>query len=155
RIWGTEFRMSAFVHQIASGAASGLIYACLALALVMIYQATGHVNFAQGEMAMFSTYVAWLLVGFDWPYWAEFVVTLGFSFMLGCLIERVILRPLSHAPVISVVIVFVGLLVIFNSMAGWLFGYEMQTLASPFPEAWRSTYWSAHEIGLAIVTGSV
>jgi branched-chain amino acid transport system permease protein len=144
--------MTAFIHQLASGAASGLIYACLALALVMIYQSTNHVNFAQGEMAMFSTYVAWLLVGLGYPYWVSFSMTLVFSFALGFFIDRIILRPLANAPVISIVVVFIGLLVIFNSMAGWLFGYEMQDLASPFPEQWRMTYLSAHEVGLAVVT---
>jgi branched-chain amino acid transport system permease protein len=144
--------VEAFFHQVFSGVASGIIYASLALALVMIYQSTGHVNFAQGEMAMFSTYVAWALIEAGWPYWAAFFMTLVFSFVLGFLIERIVLRPLANAPVISIVIIFVGLFVIFNSMAGWLFGYEMQNFASPFPDRWGSPYASAHELGLAVVT---
>ncbi len=147
--------MEAFLHQVLSGVASGIIYASLALALVMIYQSTSHVNFAQGEMAMFSTYIAWVLIRAGWPYWTAFPVTLLFSFILGFLIERIVLRPLSHAPVISVVLVFVGLFVIFNSVAGWLFGYEMQTFPSPFPDRWGSRYASAHELGLAVVTTAV
>lgn len=144
--------MEAFLHQVLSGTASGIIYASLALALVMIYQSTSHVNFAQGEMAMFSTYIAWVLIRAGWSYWAAFPVTLLFSFILGFLIERIVLRPLAHAPVISVVLIFVGLFVIFNSVAGWLFGYEMQTFPSPFPDRWGSRYASAHELGLAVVT---
>jgi len=147
--------MEAFLHQVLSGVASGIIYASLALALVMIYQSTSHVNFAQGEMAMFSTYVAWALIGAGWSYWAAFPVTLLFSFALGFLIERIVLRPLSHAPVISIVLIFIGLFVIFNSVAGWLFGYEMQTFPSPFPDRWGSQYASAHELGLAVVTVAI
>ena len=147
--------MEAFLHQVLSGVASGIIYASLALALVMIFQSTSHVNFAQGEMAMFSTYIAWVLIRAGWSYWAAFPATLIFSFVLGFLTERIILRPLAHAPVISVVIIFVGLFVIFNSVAGWLFGYEMQTFPSPFPDRWGSRYASAHELGLAVVTTAI
>ena len=68
--------MQAFLHQLLSGLANGGIYASMALALVMIYQATHHVNFAQGEMAMFSTYIAWALIDAGFPYWAAFGLTL-------------------------------------------------------------------------------
>ena len=68
--------MALFLHQLASGLALGGIYAIMALALVMIYQATQLVNFAQGEMAMFSTYLAWKMVDSGWRYWAAFAATL-------------------------------------------------------------------------------
>jgi branched-chain amino acid transport system permease protein len=68
--------METFIQQLAAGLSTGGIYACLALALVMIYQATHHVNFAQGEMAMFSTFVAWGLIQAGWPYWGAFFGTL-------------------------------------------------------------------------------
>ncbi|MGE3989459.1 branched-chain amino acid ABC transporter permease [Pseudorhodoplanes sp.] len=147
--------MAAFAHQVISGAAIGLIYACLALALVMIYQASGQINFAQGEMAMFSCYVAWFLVEAGWPYWIAFASALVFSFAFGFLLHRAILRPLDKAPIISSIIVFVGLLFIINSSAGWLFGYEMQTFASPFPHGWQLTYVSSHEVGLAVITTAI
>ena len=143
--------MDSLIHQVVAGLVSGLTYASLALALVMIYQSTNQVNFAQGEMAMFSTYIAWILVVAGWPYWVAFVATLAFSFLMGFAIERFILRPLGQAPVLSTVTVFVGLLAIFNSMAGWLFGHEMQNFPSPFPESWGNRYASGHEIGLALV----
>src|SRR5580692_8724275 len=111
------------VHQIISGIATGGIYASVALALVMIYQSTHHVNFAQGEMAMFSTYIAWVLIQAGLPYWVAFFLTLAFSFAAGVAIERVVLRPVAKAPVLSVVVVFIGLLVILNSLAGWIFSY--------------------------------
>src|SRR5678815_21832 len=80
------------------------------------YQATHLVNFAQGEMAMFSTYLAWSLINAGMPYWLAFVLTIAISFVLGILIERVVIRPVEHAPVLAVVTVFIGLLVILNSV---------------------------------------
>jgi branched-chain amino acid transport system permease protein len=142
------------LHQVLSGLATGGIYASVALALVMIYQATHHVNFAQGELAMFSTYIAWTLITAGLPYWIAFVATLGFSFVAGVLIERIIIRPIEHAPVLSIVIVFIGLLVILNSTAGWIYGYTIKSFPSPFPSnAWYgSTYMSPHEVGMIVVT---
>ena len=96
------------IHQIFSGLASGGIYASVALALVMIYQATHHVNFAQGELAMFSTYIAWSLMQTGMPYWGAFFLTVAIAFVLGVVIERVIVRPVENAPILSVVIVFIG-----------------------------------------------
>ncbi|MBI3368621.1 MAG: branched-chain amino acid ABC transporter permease, partial [Burkholderiales bacterium] len=81
--------MDLLIHQFFSGLATGGIYASVALALVMIYQATHLVNFAQGELAMFSTYIAWSLMQVGLPYWAAFFLTVGLSFVLGVLIERV------------------------------------------------------------------
>ena len=67
-----------------AGLASGAIYAALALALVLIHRATGVINFAQGEMAMFTTYIAWTLTAnHGWSYWPAFVATLLFAFALG------------------------------------------------------------------------
>ena len=87
------------LQQIASGVAMGGIYACLGLALVMIYQSTNHINFAQGEMAMFSTFIAYLCLKAGLPYGAAFVLTVAFGFAMGFVIERVVLRPLKNAPV--------------------------------------------------------
>ncbi len=149
--------MQALLHQILSGLATGGIYASVALALVMIYQSTHHVNYAQGEMAMFCTYIAWKLIDLGVPYWGAFVLTILFSFALGVLIERVILRPVQNAPVLSVVVVFIGLLVIFNSLAGGIFTYTIKSFPSPFPsDAWYgSAYMSPHEVGMIAVTLAV
>jgi branched-chain amino acid transport system permease protein len=119
--------------QILSGLATGGIYASVALALVMIYQATHLVNFAQGEMAMFATYIAWSLMQAGMPYWVAFFLTVILAFLGGVLIERVIIRPVENAPVLSVVIVFIGLLVIFNSIAGWIYTFTIKPFPSPFP----------------------
>lgn len=148
--------MNALLFQITSGISTGFIYASLALALVMIFQSTNHINFAQGEMAMFSTYIAFTLVQAGVSFWIVFPITLLSAFVLGFAIERFVLRRFADAPVLTIVIVFVGLLVIFNSVAGWIFGYEMQPFPSPFPKNWGGTrLGSAHQIGIALVTLSV
>jgi len=126
--------MHQFLQQVFSGLSSGAIYASLALALVMIYRATDLVNFAQGEMAMFSTYIAWTLVQAGLPFWAAFLLTLVISFTGGLAIERIVIRPVENAPVLAAVIVTIGLLLIFNSVAGWIYSYTVQDFPSPFPD---------------------
>jgi branched-chain amino acid transport system permease protein len=126
--------MHELLQQIFSGLAAGSIYASVALALVMIYRSTDLVNFAQGEMAMFSTYIAWSLVNAGLPFWVAFVLTLVISFIGGMLIERVIIRPVENAPVLAAVVVTIALLLIFNAMAGWIYTYTVQDFPSPFPD---------------------
>ncbi|RQU90558.1 MULTISPECIES: branched-chain amino acid ABC transporter permease [Burkholderia cepacia complex] len=145
--------MESFVQQLVTGLSTGGIYACLALALVMIYQATHQVNFAQGEMAMFSTFIAWALIQAGVPYWGAFFLTIVLSFAMGAALEFVVIRPLHKAPELSVVVVFIGLLVIFHSLAGWLFGSQIKAFPSPFPkDAWfGSALMSAHQVGTIFV----
>ena len=145
--------MQEFLHQVLAGLAAGGIYGCVALALVMIYQATHHINFAQGEMAMFSTFLAWMFIDQGVPYWGAFALTVALSFGIGAAVEFVVIRPLHKAPVLSVVVVFIGLLVIFQSMAGWIFGYTIKPFPSPFPiNAWYGgRMMSAHEVGTIFV----
>jgi branched-chain amino acid transport system permease protein len=146
--------MEAFVHQLLSGLASGGIYAVVALALVMIHQSTHHINFAQGEMAMFSTYLAWTFIDAGFPYWIAFVATVAISFLAGVVIERIVIRPVERAPVLSVVIVFIALLVILNSVAGWIYTYTIKSFPSPFTTAVfpDTPYMSPHEMGTIVVT---
>ena len=146
--------MQQLIHQILSGLATGGIYASLALALVMIYQATHLVNFAQGEMAMFATYLAWALMQAGFPYWGAFVVTVIAAFIGGVVIERVIIRPVENAPILAVVIVFIGLIFIFNSLAGWIFSYTIKPFPSPFPQQplFGNPFMSSHEIGSMSIT---
>jgi branched-chain amino acid transport system permease protein len=145
--------MEEFLHQVLAGLATGGIYASLALALVMIYQATHLVNFAQGEMAMFATYFAWSLINAGVPYWPAFLLTVVFAFVLGVVIERVIIRPVENAPVLAVVVVFIALLVILNSVTGWIFSYTIQSFPSPFPaEPIFGKYITSHQGGAIGVT---
>jgi branched-chain amino acid transport system permease protein len=145
--------MEAFLHQILAGLATGGIYASLALALVMIYQATHLVNFAQGEMAMFTTYIAWSLVNAGMPYWLAFALTVLFAFVFGVLIERLVIRPVENAPVLAVVVVFIALLLILNSVTGWIYSYTIKSFPSPFPKEPLFGKWlSSHELGAIGVT---
>jgi len=126
--------MHQLLQQIFSGLAAGAIYASVALALVMIYRATDLVNFAQGEMAMFSTYIAWTLINGGIPFWGAYLITLIVSFLGGMAIERVLIRPVENAPVLAAVVVTIGLLLIFNATAGWIYSYTVQDFPSPFPD---------------------
>jgi branched-chain amino acid transport system permease protein len=141
--------MEILIQQFAAGLSAGGIYACVALALVMIYQATYHINFAQGEMAMFSTFLAWAMIQAGMPYWVAFLGTAAVSFVIGMVLEFAIVRPLHNAPVLSVVTVFIALLVIFHSAAGWIFGTELREFPSPFAkDAWYGSHlMSAHQVG--------
>ncbi len=121
--------MTGLAHQIISGLASGSIYAAVALALVMIYQATHHINFAQGEMATLSTYICLTLINAHVPYWAAFVITVVVSFILGTLIERILIRPMTNAPILSAVGVFIGLLLVINARRRLGLGLHYQALS--------------------------
>ena len=148
--------MDEFLHQVLSGIASGGIYASLALALVMIFQATHHVNFAQGEMAMFSTYIALALIQAGVPYWGAFAITVAASMVIGALIQRVLLTPMANSPVLASVGVFIGLLLIFNSVAGWLFTYTLKQFPTPFegPPV-LGGFVTRHDLGSTAVTFGV
>ena len=146
--------MDSFVLQVTAGLANGGIYAAVGLALVMIHQATHHINFAQGEMATFSTFIAWAMIQAGVPYWIAFVVTMVVSFVAGLLIQRIFLKPVEKAPILTNVIVFVGLLVIFNAFAGWIFEHTIKSFPSPFPVEgmFLPKYFSGHQIGSISVT---
>jgi len=103
---------------------------------------------------MFSTYLAWTMVNAGMGYWPAFLLTVLLAFVLGVVIERVIIRPIENAPVLAVVVVFIGLLVIFNSVTGWIYTYTIKTFPSPFPKEplFGQKYMSSHEIGAIGVT---
>jgi branched-chain amino acid transport system permease protein len=146
--------MDLFLHQVLAGVATGSIYACLALAIVMIYQTINHLNFAQGEMAMFSTFIAWQLMQWGAPYWLAFAGTAAFSFAAGITIERVLFRPIHNAPVLSHVVVFIALFAILNSLAGFIWDYNVKSFPTPFGS--RSLFgdglMSSHDAGMMGVT---
>jgi branched-chain amino acid transport system permease protein len=122
-----------FMQQVVSGLASGGIYALLALALVIIHRSTGVINFAQGEMATLSAYIAWaLIVHHSWSYWPAFAATLVLSFVGGIGIHTAIIRPVERGSVLRIVIVTIGLLVAINGFVVWQWSGEPQQLQSPF-----------------------
>ena len=146
--------MELFLHQVLAGLATGGIYACMALAVVMIYQAIDHLNFAQGEMAMFSTFIAWQLIQWGFPYWLAFGATIAISFAAGVAIERIVLKPLHNAPVLSHVVAFIALLAILNSAAGFIWDYTIKSFPSPFGAGplFEQGLMSRHDAGMICVT---
>ena len=122
--------MGEFVQQVATGLSTGSVYAVLALAIVLIYQSTNIVNFAQGEMAMLSTFIGLALLG-SMDFWPAFFLALVISAMIGALLERVVMRPVENAPVLNSVIVTIGLFTAFNSLALWRWGGVPRPFPSP------------------------
>jgi branched-chain amino acid transport system permease protein len=142
--------MADFMQQVVAGLASGSIYAALALALVLIHRATGVINFAQGEMATFSTYIAWTLTtNHGWAYWPAFAVTLGVSFLGGAAIHQTIIRPNEKGSLLRVVIVTIGLLILINGLVTWIWGGEVRAVQSPFPAG------TTEIAGVAITTADI
>ncbi|HKA27564.1 MAG TPA: branched-chain amino acid ABC transporter permease [Gaiellaceae bacterium] len=119
-------------QQVVSGLSSGGIYALLAVALVLIYRATGVVNFAQGELAMFSTFVAWTLTQHGLAYWPAFVVTVLAAFAGGIVLERAVIRPVEQASVLTVAIVTIGLFFVVNGAAFWIWSPEVKSMPNAF-----------------------
>ncbi len=127
--------MVQFAQQVVSGLASGSIYASLALAIVIIYRSTGVVNFAQGEMATFSTFIAWTLIDHGLGYWGAFALTLLIAFAGGVAIERAIVRPVEGGPVLPVVILTIGLFIMLGGLSNWIWKAEVRSFPPnrPFP----------------------
>ena len=157
--------MDLFVAQVLAGIATGAIYACVALAVVMIYQAIHHLNFGQGEMAMFSTYIAWQLM--QWLgaesggtlvslplYVLAFVLTVAISIAGGFVLERTVFAPIRNAPVLSHVAVFVALFLIFNSLAGEIWQHTIKPFPTPFGSGplTQGGLISKHDAGMVAVT---
>ena len=126
--------MTQFFQYVVVGLANGGVYATLALALVLIHRATGIVNFAQGEMGMFCTFIAWsLITNHGLPYWWAFTVTLVIAFFGGAATYKVIIQPLSRSGELTVVMATIALLIILNGLAGWIWAPDVKFLKSPFP----------------------
>ena len=126
--------MTELIQQVVVGLGDGAIYASLALALVLIYRSTHVINFAQGEMGMFSTFIAWALVTHHgWGYWWAFFFTLAVSFLGGVAIQQTVIRPLQRAGELTIVMATIALLVILNGLASWIWRPDEKILLSPFP----------------------
>jgi branched-chain amino acid transport system permease protein len=126
--------MGEFLQVVVDGIANGAIYGTLALALVLIFRSTGIVNFAQGEMATFSTLFAWWLTTKGVGLWLAILAALALSFLGGMAVERVFIRPVEGGRVLNLVIITLGLSLAVNAAGGWLFGYTNRGFPSIFPK---------------------
>src|SRR5256886_7815053 len=124
--------MSRFFVLTLNGVTQGAIYAAMALALVMIWRATKVINFAQGAMAMFTTYLAVFAIEHGTPYWLGFLVALVSGLLLGAIVERVIVRPVESAPALNVVILTLGLLLFLEALAPMAFGGQIRSFPPAF-----------------------
>jgi branched-chain amino acid transport system permease protein len=130
--------MEQFIQVLVDGIATGSIYGAMALALVLIFRSTGVVNFAQGEMAMFSTFIAWGLHEAGVPLGLAVLSTLALSFVAGMVIERVLIRHFEGGEVLTLVIVTLGLFILLNSLAGWIWGFGNRDFDSLFGDGTAS-----------------
>ncbi len=124
--------MTRFFILTLNGLTQGAIYASMALALVMIWRATKIINFAQGAMAMFTTYLALFAIEHGAPYWAGFIVALATGLLIGAIVERVIVRPVESAPPLNVVILTLGLLLFLEALAPMAFGGQIKSFPPAF-----------------------
>jgi len=150
--------MQEFLQLVISGISTGGIFASLALALVLIYNAMGLVNFAQGEMAMFATFIAFTLITHGVNFWLALPLTLALAFIGGVVVQRVVIRPVEGAPVLTLVIVTLGLATLFNGLAGFIFGYTLRSFPSPFspaPVSIVGALTTYRDLGVIAVSGVV
>jgi len=145
--------MQQFAQQVVSGLALGAVYASLALAIVLIHRTTHVVNFAQGEMAMFTTFLAWSL-NHHMSYWPAFLVTCALAFAGGVAIERLVIRPVENASPLTLIMVTIAMFVILNGLASWIWGGETRNFPSPFSGVVEigGVTLSKHELGVIGVT---
>jgi branched-chain amino acid transport system permease protein len=130
--------MALFFTQLLNGIQNGAVYASLAIALVLIFRTTGILNFAQGEIALYSTYIVWKLTTTGMPVWLAILIAIAISFVGGALIERVIIRPVERSSPLVIVIVTIGMFLAINSLTQLQFGSGQHALPSFYPQhTWR------------------
>jgi branched-chain amino acid transport system permease protein len=128
-----SLRSSVFAQLTVQGLALGAVYGSLALALVLVYRATRVINFAQGELAMATTYVAYqLIVKWGLSYWEGFFATLAIAFVLGTALQVTLIRPVQHRSHLAAIIVTVGLFILIDGIVNWIWGGSFRFLPSPF-----------------------
>jgi branched-chain amino acid transport system permease protein len=127
--------MSLFINVTLDGVTQGMVFAALALALVLIFRATKVINFAQGAMAMLTTFVASSLLDQGLGYWWAFMTALALGFVLGALVERILIRPLEGKPDLNPVIVTIGLVIVLEGIAGAVYGNSARGFPAAFSQS--------------------
>src|SRR5258705_7309983 len=152
--------MGRFLQYLFDGLSSGAIYSLLALGLVIVYRGTGHLNFAQGEMAMMSAFFGWWLnAKHGWSIWLAVVAAAAFAFVLGAVVEIVIIRPIGKRSQFAVGVAAIGLLLGLNALAPFLWKVTVpQAIGSLFPSKPADftriggATWRYENIGVLVVT---
>ncbi|WP_417564800.1 branched-chain amino acid ABC transporter permease [Microbacterium sp.] len=124
--------MGTFIQLVIDGLSTGSIYAALALAIVLVNQATGMINFAQGGMAVLSAYIAWWFTGIGVPLILAILLAVVVSFFMGAIIERYLMRRFERGDPDTAIVVTIGLLTLITGLAGWLWTYNNQQFGSLF-----------------------
>jgi branched-chain amino acid transport system permease protein len=138
--------MQEFLEFTLGGIAVGMIYAAIALSLVLIWRGTRVLNYSQGGMAMFTTYIAWVVIRHTGNYWLGFVVALAAGLVLGAVLERTVVRPTEGKGPLNSVIVTIGLLILIEGVAGIIFGGQFRS----FPPAFSVTGLKIGSVALGI-----
>jgi branched-chain amino acid transport system permease protein len=138
--------MQEFLEFTLGGIGIGMIYAAIALSLVLIWRGTRVLNYSQGGMAMFTTYVAWLVIRHTGNYWLGFVVALASGLALGAVLERTVVRPTVGRSPLNSVIVTIGLLIFLEGLAGIIYGGQYRS----FPAAYSITGLKIGKVALGI-----
>ena len=143
--------MQEFLEFTLGGIAVGMIYAAIALSLVLIWRGTRILNYSQGGMAMFTTYIAWLVIRDTGSYWAGFAVALAAGLVLGSVLEYTVVRPTENKAPLNAVIVTIGLLILLEGLAGIIYGGQYRS----FPAAFSIKGLKAGSVGLGISPNDV
>jgi branched-chain amino acid transport system permease protein len=143
--------MVEFLEFTLEGVSAGMIYAAIALSLVLIWRGTRVLNYAQGAMAMLTSYIALFVINASGNYWLGFVVALASGLVLGAVIERSVIRPVTGKPPLNVVIVSIGLLISLEGLAGVLFSSNDRS----FPPAFSINGLSIGTVALGITRNDI
>src|SRR5579862_6923540 len=127
--------MQFFVNITLGGVATGMIVASVALGLVLIFRSTNVVNFAQGAMAMMTTYIAYAIIRQGIDYWLTLVFALIVAMVFGALTQLVLIRPIQHRPPLNAVIITFGFLILLEGVAGAVWGSTTRYYPAPFSQA--------------------
>jgi branched-chain amino acid transport system permease protein len=138
--------MQEFLEFTLGGIATGMIYAAIALSLVLIWRGTRILNYSQGGMAMFTTYIAWLVIRDTGSYWAGFAVALAAGLVLGSVLEYTVVRRVENKAPLNAVIVTIGLLILLEGLAGIIYGGQYRS----FPAAFSIKGLNIGSVGLGI-----
>lgn len=125
--------MGTFIQLVFDGLSTGSIYAALALAIVLVNQATGLINFAQGGLAVLSAYLAWQFLQWGLPLILAILAAVVASFLIGAVVERWLMRRFERGDPDTAVVVTIGLLTLITGFVAWLWSYNNRLFPSLFP----------------------